>query len=163
MTKDQSNAEDHAYLERAVEISRDRMRAGKGGPFGAVIVKDSRILAEGWNEVTSANDPTAHAEVVVIRRACQEIGAFSLKGAKIYSSCEPCPMCLASIYWARLDGLVFANSRHQAAAIGFDDELLYREIGVPLGDRAIATLHMPMESAEDVFREWDAMENKIRY
>jgi len=162
MADDQSSA-DQAFLARAIEISRDRMRAGHGGPFGAVIVKDSRIVAEGWNEVTSAKDPTAHAEVVAIRRACLEVGDFSLRGATIYSSCEPCPMCLASIYWARLDRLVFANSRYQAAAIGFDDELLYREIGTAIEDRSIATSHMPEESAEDVFREWEAMENKIQY
>ncbi len=139
------------------------MRSGKGGPFGAIIVRNGRVLAEGWNQVTSANDPTAHAEVTAIRRACEAIGDFSLKGAVIYSSCEPCPMCLAAIYWARLDRLVFANTRGQAAAIGFDDEALYREVSLPFEARSIPTLHLPTPEASDVFAEWDAKPDKIRY
>jgi guanine deaminase len=154
---------DAAFLARAIQISRERMLANLGGPFGAVIVKDGKIISEGWNEVTSTNDPTAHAEVVAIRRACSEVGDFSLKGATIYSSCEPCPMCLSSIYWARLDRLVFANSREDAAAIGFDDAAIYDEVAKPLDSRSIPTIHMPIEDARAVFREWDVKPDKVPY
>jgi tRNA(Arg) A34 adenosine deaminase TadA len=154
---------DEGFLARAIHISRERMQANLGGPFGAVIVKDGKIISEGWNEVTSTNDPTAHAEVVAIRRACSEVGNFSLEGATIYSSCEPCPMCLASIYWARLDRLVFANSREDAAAIGFDDAAIYDEVAKPLDSRSIPTIHMPIEDARAVFREWDVKPDKVPY
>jgi len=154
---------DRAMLERAVELSRERMRAGKGGPFGAVITRDGKVLAEGWNEVTSARDPTAHAEVMAIRRACAAVGDFSLVGATMYASCEPCPMCLASIYWARIDRIVFANTREQAAAIGFDDAFLYEEVGKPIAARSIPTLHAPSGAADDVFAEWMTKEDKTKY
>ncbi len=154
---------DRRFLQQAVDLSRSRMRAGLGGPFGAVIVRNGQVIAEGWNEVTSSNDPTAHAEVVAIRRACLAVESFSLQGATIYSSCEPCPMCLASIYWARLDRLVFANSREQAADIGFDDALIYDEIAKPIGERLIPTFHTPTDDAADVFAEWDKKADKIRY
>ncbi len=111
------------------------MEAGAGGPFGSVVVRDGRVIGEGWNQVTSTNDPTAHAEVVAIRRACAAIGSFSLAGATLYASCEPCPMCLASAYWARVSRIVFANTREEAAAIGFDDQLLYDEIPKPIEER----------------------------
>ena len=155
--------EDAHFLKRAVELSRERMRANLGGPFGAVIVRDGKVLAEGWNEVTSSKDPTAHAEVVAIRRACEAVDDFSLKGATIYASCEPCPMCLASIYWARIDRIVFANTRQAAAAIGFDDEFLYQEIPKPLSDRAIPTIQQPLKEATDVFEEWKNKTDKIEY
>ena len=154
---------DRAMLRRAVELSRDHMRAGRGGPFGAVIARDGVVLAEGSNEVTSTNDPTAHAEVVAIRRACAAVGNFSLAGATIYASCEPCPMCLSSIYWARIGRIVFANSREQAAAIGFDDAFLYGEVPKPIGERAIPTLHAPSAMADEVFAEWMAKTDKIQY
>ena len=120
MTRD-DDEQDRRFLQRAIALSHAQVLAVQGGPFGAVIVRDGLIIAEGCNEVTSANDPTAHAEVVAIRRACQTVGNFSLAGATIYASCEPCPMCLAAIYWARLERLVFANTRSEAAAIGFID------------------------------------------
>ncbi len=154
---------DRAFLARAVELSRERMRAGKGGPFGAVIARDGKVLAEGANEVTSAKDPTAHAEVVAIRRACEAVDDFSLAGATIYASCEPCPMCLASIYWARIGRIVFANTREQAAAIGFDDAFLYAEVPKPISQRAIPTLHEGSAMADAVFAEWMEMEDKIKY
>jgi tRNA(Arg) A34 adenosine deaminase TadA len=154
---------DSAFMRRAIDISRERMRAGFGGPFGAVIARNGEILAEGWNEVTSTRDPTAHAEVVAIRRACQAVGDFALRGATIYTSCEPCPMCLASIYWARIDRVVFANTRQQAAAIGFDDEFLYGEIGKDIADRAVPTHHQPSGDAADVFEEWRVKPDKIAY
>ena len=128
---------DRRYLERAIELAGEGMIKGLGGPFGAVVVKGNQIVAEGQNQVTSAFDPTAHAEVVAIRRACQALGGFSLAGCQIYSSCEPCPMCLAAIYWARLDRLYFAASRNDAAAIGFDDEFLYLELGKNAAERKL--------------------------
>lgn len=154
---------DLALLQRAIELSRDRMRGGHGGPFGAVIARDGTILSEGWNEVTSAKDPTAHAEVVAIRRACAAVDDFSLAGATIYASCEPCPMCLASIYWARIERIVFANTREQAAGIGFDDAFLYDEVGKAINARAIPTLHAPSQLANEVFAEWMAKTDKIAY
>ena len=151
------------FMREAVRLSHEHMSAGRGGPFGAVIVRDGVVIGEGWNQVTSTCDPTAHAEVVAIRRACQALGTHVLKGATIYSSCEPCPMCLASIYWARLDALYFANTRIDAAKIGFDDEFLYREVGLPLDRRAIPTVHLPMSEAEQVFDDWLKKSDKIPY
>lgn len=151
------------FMGRAIELSVERMRSGKGGPFGAVIVKDGEIIAEGFNQVTSANDPTAHAEVTAIRAACAKLGRFDLKGYEIYTSCEPCPMCLAAIYWARLDRIVYANDRDQAAAIGFDDEFLYREIPKSIADRSIPTERFMAQEARAAFDEWAAKADKIRY
>lgn len=154
---------DRLFLARAVAISREKMLAGHGGPFGAVVVRDGKILAEGWNEVTSANDPTAHAEMSVIRRACAAVAHFDLSGATIYTSCEPCPMCLAAIYWARLDRIVFANSRAEAAAIGFDDALLYEEIPKALADRLIPIAHIALPEAKEVFDMWLKKDDRIAY
>lgn len=151
------------FMGRAIELSVERMRSGKGGPFGAVIVKDGEIIAEGFNQVTSANDPTAHAEVMAIRAACAKLGRFDLKGCEIYTSCEPCPMCLAAIYWARLDRIHYANDRDQAAAIGFDDEFLYREIPKPIAERSIPTERFMAQEASVAFDEWAAKADKIRY
>jgi tRNA(Arg) A34 adenosine deaminase TadA len=155
---------DLAPLTRAVALSREHMRTGAGGPFGAVIADaEGNIVAEGWNCVTSGHDPTAHAEVTAIRRACAALGRFELSGHIIYSSCEPCPMCLAAIYWARLDRLVFANDRHEAAAIGFDDAAIYAEIPKPIEARAIATRHLPLADGKAVFAEWLAKADRIPY
>ena len=150
-------------MRHAIRLSAERMREGRGGPFGAIIVKNGEIIAEGWNRVTSANDPTAHAEVTAIRRACRALGAFSLRGCEIYSSCEPCPMCLAAIYWARLDRIYFANTREHAAAIGFDDAHIYGEISKPIEDRIIPTIEMRLPEAEAIFSEWAAMPDKVPY
>ncbi len=155
---------DDALLARAVELSRAHMESGAGGPFGAVIAtRDGRIIAEGWNGVTSGNDPTAHAEVVAIRRACEALGTFDLSGHVIYSSCEPCPMCLGAVYWARLDRLVFANSRVDAAAIGFDDALIYDEIPKPIEARLLPTQHQPTVEAKAVFADWLKKADRIPY
>ena len=151
------------FLRHAVRLSAERMRDGAGGPFGAVIVKDDTIVAEGWNEVTSANDPTAHAEVTAIRRACEALGTFSLEGCEIFASCEPCPMCLAAIYWARLDRITFANTRADAAAIGFDDELIYGEVAKPIEQRVIPTTRLALSEAEAVFAEWRAKGDRTGY
>lgn len=139
------------------------MREGAGGPFGAIIVKDGEVVAEGWNRVTSSNDPTAHAEVTAIRAACEALGTFSLKGCEIFTSCEPCPMCLAAIYWARLDRITFANSRQDAAAIGFDDALIYGEVSKPIEDRVIPTARLELPEAEAVFAEWREKADKVQY
>ena len=116
------------YMQRAAEISRQKMLAGEGGPFGAVVVRDKNIIGEGWNRVTSTADPTAHAEIVAIRNACSRVGSFTLEGAVIYTSCEPCPMCLGAIWWARIARIFFANTRADAARIGFDDAEIYQEV-----------------------------------
>ncbi len=155
--------EDPRHLARAVALSRDHMHDGAGGPFGAVIVRDGEILAEGWNQVTSTNDPTAHAEVTAIRLACEAIGDFSLQGATLYTSCEPCPMCLASAYWARISRIVYANTREDAAGIGFDDSLIYEEIAKAVGDRIIPMDHVPSLEAKAVFDAWADKIDKVRY
>lgn len=152
-----------SFMRHAVRLSAERMREGHGGPFGAIIVRDGAVIAEGWNCVTSSNDPTAHAEVTAIRRACQALGSFSLKGCDIYTSCEPCPMCLSAIYWARVDRVFFANTREEAAAIGFDDALIYGEVSKPISDRIIPTVKLPVPEAAAVFAEWQAKTDKIQY
>jgi guanine deaminase len=148
--------DDHIHLARAVALSREHMHAGAGGPFGSVI-------GEGGNQVTSTNDPTAHAEMVAIRRACQAVGSFSLAGATLYASCEPCPMCLASAYWARISRIVYANTRDQAAAIGFDDAFIYDEMPKPPAQRVIPMQHAPCEEAQAVFRDWMNNPDRIAY
>lgn len=151
------------FMLRAIELSRLHMQAGHGGPFGAIIVKDNQIIGEGWNQVTSTNDPTAHAEVSAIRQACKNLNSFELKGAQIYTSCEPCPMCLAAIYWARIDQIYYANTRQDAAAINFDDEFLYQEVSKPLIQRNIPAQACAREEALEVFKEWASKEDKIPY
>ena len=154
---------DEELMRRAIGLSNEMMRAGRGGPFGAVIARDGEIIAEGHNQVTSANDPTAHAEVVAIREACARLGRFHLEGCTIYTSCEPCPMCLSAIYWARLDRLYYANTRADAARIGFADDHIYREIGLPLEARAIPARRLLAEEADAAFREWEEKPDKVAY
>lgn len=151
------------FMRRAIKLSQDNMRTGAGGPFGAVIVKNGKILGEGWNQVTSTNDPTAHAEMVAIRSACLSVSNFELTGAEIYTSCEPCPMCLAAIYWARIDKIYYANRREDAANIDFDDDFLYREIPKELKDRKIPMIQCCHEEALKVFKEWVAKIDKVSY
>ena len=155
--------DDQKFLTIAAKLSRKGMTNMAGGPFGAVIVKDGRVLAEGWNEVTSDFDPTAHGEVNAIRKACKTLNTFTLAGCVMYSSCEPCPMCLGAIYWARLDRLVFANTRWDAAEIGFDDDWIYQEVPKALADRKLPTLHLPNADAKAVFTEWLSLPNKTPY
>jgi tRNA(Arg) A34 adenosine deaminase TadA len=152
-----------AFMQEAIRISLEQMRAGQGGPFGAVIVRSTEIIGRGWNQVTSANDPTAHAEVVAIREACRRLGDFRLAGCEIYTSCEPCPMCLAAIYWARLDGIYFAATRSDAADAGFDDEFLYQEIPRPAPERRIPCLPLLREEGLAAFAEWKVKPDKIPY
>lgn len=153
----------HKHMRHAVELSRQKMQEGCGGPFGAVIVRDGKVIAEGWNNVTSSMDPTAHAEVSAIRAACEALGDFSLAGCEIYTSCEPCPMCLSAIYWARIDRIYYANGREDAAAIGFDDQFLYNEVAKPMSQRELPCEHIEMQEAADVFAQWAAKEDKIAY
>jgi tRNA(Arg) A34 adenosine deaminase TadA len=150
-------------MKRAIELSLVQMRAGHGGPFGAVIVKNGKIIGEGWNKVTSSNDPTAHAEVVAIREACKSIGDFNLSGAEIYTSCEPCPMCLAAIYWSRIDKIYFGNNKKDAAKIGFDDQFLYEEVVKPIEKRQIPCVPMMRDEAIKVFNEWENKTDKVPY
>jgi guanine deaminase len=151
------------FMQRAVALALECMRANKGGPFGAVIVRAGAIVAEGWNEVTSTNDPTAHAEVVAIRRACTKLGTFDLSDCEIYASCEPCPMCLGAIYWARFRTLYYANTRQEAAAVGFDDEFIYREMPLAPSLRAIPGTHLRTRQSQVPFAEWVTKPDKIRY
>jgi guanine deaminase len=153
--------EDH--MRRAIELSLEMMRSGRGGPFGAVVVKDGAIVAEGSNLVTSTNDPTAHAEVVAVRRACQALATFDLTGCEIYTSCEPCPMCLSAIYWGRLSRIYYANDRHDAAKIGFRDDFLYHEIPLPLEQRAIPIQRVLQAEGWAAFEEWDRKADKVQY
>jgi guanine deaminase len=150
-------------MQAAIRLSFETMRAGTGGPFGAVVVKDGQVIAEGFNQVVSTNDPTAHAEVTAIRAACRKLGTFSLAGCELYTSCEPCPMCLAAIYWSRISRIYYANTRDDAAQIGFDDELFYREIALPLTQRSVGMSQLLREEALVAFKEWQSKVDKVRY
>jgi guanine deaminase len=155
---------DHAaFMRRAIQLSREHMQAGHGGPFGAVVVLDGRIVGEGWNQVTGTIDPTAHAEVVAIRAACKQLGRFDLRGATLYTSCEPCPMCLAATYWARVDQVYYANTEADAAAIDFDDAFLYRELALPMAQRSLPCTPLLREEALKVFEEWRVKPDKVPY
>jgi tRNA(Arg) A34 adenosine deaminase TadA len=156
-------AQDEGFMRHAIALSRRGMEAGAGGPFGAVVVADGRVVAEGWNQVTSTNDPTAHAEVVAIRRACTALGRFDLRGAVLYTSCEPCPMCLAAAYWSRVDAVVFANAREDAAAIGFDDQFLYDEVPKPVSARSLPMRRLLAAEALEVFGAWAGKPDKVAY
>ncbi len=150
-------------MARAIQLSIDNVNSGRGGPFGAVVVKDGNIIAEGANQVTSTNDPTAHAEMVAIREACRKLGAFDLEACEIYTSCEPCPMCLGAIYWARLSRVYFANADADASRVGFDDSLIYRELALPYSQRRIPMIQIMREEALAAFRAWENKSNKIEY
>jgi guanine deaminase len=152
-----------AFMLRAIQLSIENVRSELGGPFGAVIVKDNRIVAEAVNQVTLTKDPTAHAEVLAIRQACQKLGVFELKDCELYTSCEPCPMCLGAIYWARLSRVYYGNFAEDAAEAGFDDSLIYREIGRPHLQRAIPMVQMLHEEALAAFRAWKDMPGKAAY
>jgi len=154
---------DIAFLRHAIILARDGVVSGKGGPFGCVIVKDGRVIGKGCNEVTSANDPTAHAEVVAIRDACRQLGGYQLSGCDVYTSCEPCPMCLGALYWARPRKVVYAASRHEAAAAGFDDEFIYKEINLAMPERKIPFAYEGLPEARELFRLWMEKGNKKLY
>ncbi len=151
------------FMARAIELSIENVRSGRGGPFAAVVVKDGKIIAEGTNCVTSTNDPTAHAEIVAIREAAKKLGHFELSGCEIYTTCEPCPMCLGAIYWARPAKLYFANTAEDAARIGFDDSLIFQEFKLPHAKKGIPITQIMREEALAAFRAWEEKEDKIRY
>ncbi len=158
------NKTDHYnFMREAIRLSVENVRLGKGGPFGAVVVKDGKIIARGANNVTKSNDPTAHAEVVAIRKACQVLGTFQLDGCEIYTSCEPCPMCLGAIYWARPDKLYYANSKEDAAIIEFDDQFIYEELARPISERKLFTQQMMRGEAMEAFEKWKNSLAKIEY
>jgi len=151
------------FMQRAIELAREGMDAGAGGPFGSVVVRNGEIIAEGYNRVTSDNDPTAHAEVTAIREACQKLGTFQLNDCEIYTSCEPCPMCLGAIYWARPKVVYYACSREDAADIDFDDQLIYDEIDAGIDNRQIPFKQMQRSEALVVFKAWQDKTDKIEY
>lgn len=151
------------FMARAIHLSIEGVESGHGGPFGAVIVRGDQIIAEGVNQVTSINDPTAHAEVQAIRLACRKLGVFELKDCELYTSCEPCPMCLGAIYWARIRRIYFANTAEDAASIGFDDSFIYRELKEIHSQRRIPAIQMMREEALAGFRAWLEKPGKIPY
>ena len=152
-----------AFMREAIRLSRQGMLNNEGGPFGCVIVKGEEIIGRGWNQVTSLHDPTAHAEVVAIRDACIRLNSFQLEGCEIYTSCEPCPMCMGAIYWARPAKVYFGNTRADAAAAGFDDSFIYTELALPVNERQITTTNMGGEEARVVFKEWMDKQDKTVY
>lgn len=150
------------FMRKAIRLSVENVMKG-GGPFGAVIVKDGKIIATGVNRVTSNTDPTAHAEVTAIRKAAKKLGTFDLSGCEIYSSCEPCPMCLGAVYWAHLDKLYYGNTKNDAAGIGFDDSFIYKEMSLKPEDRKVKTSRLLPNEALEAFKQWSMKENKLEY
>jgi len=150
------------FMNRAIELSINNIK-NNGGPFGCVIVHKNKIIAEGVNRVTSNNDPTAHAEIVAIREACKKLNTFNLKGTQLYTSCEPCPMCLSAMYWAHIDKIFYGNSRNDAAKINFDDKFIYDEFKVKMSHRKIPLVQLSSDYAIKAFKLWEEEENKIRY
>src|SRR5438876_7058631 len=151
------------FMREAIRLSFKMMRRGAGGPFGAVIVKGNKVVGRGFNRVTSSNDPTAHAEIVAIRDACRRLRTFELNGCDLYTSCEPCPMCLSAIYWARLRKVFYGNTRKDAARIAFDDDLIYREVALPIRKRQLVMKQLLRDEAQKAFTEWQRKTDKIPY
>jgi tRNA(Arg) A34 adenosine deaminase TadA len=151
------------FMREAIRLSIEKMQAGYGGPFGAVVVKNGAIISRGFNQVTSTNDPTCHAEVDAIRKACAALGSFQLDDCDLYTSCEPCPMCLGAIYWARPRRVFYGNTKQDAAAVGFDDQFIYDEIEKPLEQRRIAMTELLRDEAAAGFRAWEVHEDKNKY
>lgn len=162
ISKETMTREEKFMLE-AIRLSREGSQSNEGGPFGCVIVKDDQIVGKGNNKVTSTNDPTAHAEVVAIRDACRNLGTFQLEDCEIYTSCEPCPMCLGAIYWSRPKAIYYANNRQDAARIGFDDSMIYEEMCLDMKERKIPILPLGRSEAIKVFEEWQAKADKVEY
>lgn len=151
------------FMDKAIERSSYGMNNNYGGPFGAVIVKDGEIIAEAFNRVTSSNDPTAHAEVTAIREACKKLNTFDLSGCELYTSCEPCPMCLAAIYWARIKKIYYANTKEDAADIDFDDNFIYKEFAKEKSERSIPMEQIGRDKAIEVFKNWTKKQDKVEY
>lgn len=150
-------------MRRAIELAQSGVDSNAGGPFGAVVVKDGEIIAEGWNRVTSTNDPTAHAEIVAIRNACERLNTFQLDDCVIYTSCEPCPMCMGAIYWARPSQVFYAGTREDAASVGFDDQFIYDEIEKAMDERRMKIINLLRDEAIIVFQNWATKTDKIEY
>jgi len=150
-------------MKEAIALSNTGICNNEGGPFGCIVVKGDEIVGRGHNKVTSTNDPTAHAEIVAIRDACKNLGTFQLEGCEIYTSCEPCPMCLGAIYWSRPAVIYYANTRSDAASIGFDDSMIYDEINTHINDRKIPVINLGREDAQKIFMEWQHKKDKICY
>ena len=150
-------------MQRAIQLSLENVRAGQGGPFAALVVREGAVLASGTNQVTSLLDPTAHAEIVAIREACRALHDFQLRGCELYTTCEPCPMCMGAIYWARLSKVYYANTRADAARIGFDDSLIYDQLALPIEARQIPMIQLMRAQALEALREWEQSQTKIRY
>lgn len=151
------------FMQQAIALATENVRSGRGGPFGAVVVKDGKVIATGANQVTASNDPTAHAEVVAIRNACQVLGHFQLQDCDVYTSCEPCPMCLAALYWSRCRAIFYGNSAADAARAGFDDSFLYEEVKKPLDQRSIPIRSLLAEQAWESFAAWESSPYKVDY
>ena len=151
------------FMKEAIKLAEDGMTSGRGGPFGCVIVRQGQVIGHGHNRVTSTNDPTAHAEVVAIRDACANLETFQLADCELYTSCEPCPMCLAAIYWARIPTVFYGNTRSDAAAIGFDDDFIYQQVPLPPEKRAIKMTQLLGDAAHEPFKAWAAKTDKVRY
>jgi tRNA(Arg) A34 adenosine deaminase TadA len=154
---------DPKFMREAIDLSLAKMRAGEGGPFGAVVVQNDRIIGRGWNRVLGLNDPTAHAEIVAIREACRCIRNFNLQGCELYTSCEPCPMCLSAIYWARIDRVYYGNTRRDAKRIAFDDDWIYREVALPIRERTLKMRPLLRKEAQAAFIEWKNKPDKVQY
>ncbi len=154
---------DERYMRMAIELATENVITGRGGPFGAVVVRAGKVLATGVNQVTATNDPTAHAEITAIRNACRTLGTFELGATVIYSSCEPCPMCLTAILWARCDGLVYAGTAADAADAGFDDSYFYQQVRCPVGERHLPTANLLRAEALASFAAWKAFTERIDY
>jgi len=152
-----------AHMREAVHLAEEGVRHGRGGPFGCVVVRRGEVVGRGHNRVTSTNDPTAHAEVVAIRDACANLETFQLTDCELYTSCEPCPMCLAAIYWARIPTVFYGNTRQDAAAIGFDDDFIYQQVPLPPEQRTVAMRPLLREEALATFQKWTAKTDKVRY
>ena len=155
--------EDKRFMSRAIELAKTAVETNAGGPFGCVVVKNGEIIGEGNNRVTSTNDPTAHAEIIAVREACAHLGNFQLDGCTIYTSCEPCPMCLGAIYWARPDRVFYACTRDDAAKIGFDDDFIYEELEKTNNDREMVAVELMRAEALEVFRRWAEKPDKVEY
>lgn len=151
------------FMRMAIQLSEQNVEQGSGGPFGAVIVKEGMVIARSANKVVPQKDPTAHAEISAIRLACKELDTYNLEGCVIYTSCEPCPMCLGAIYWTRLDKIYYANTKADAAAIAFDDQLIYEEINRPLAERKLPAVQLLREEAQIAFKKWTASDANIGY
>jgi len=151
------------YMKEAIDLSIRMMRRGKGGPFGAIVVRKGKVVGKGCNQVTSSNDPTAHAEIVAIRDACSRLKTFQLDDCDLYTSCEPCPMCLSAVYWARIRKLYYGNTRKDAAKIAFDDDFIYKEVALPIGRRKLVMKQLLHEEALKAFEEWERKTDKVPY